>query len=495
MITPSRRTVLGASAAAALAAALAGCSRSSTSDTSESGTAGGSESGGTSGPLQWWDHFQPLEGAMQGVFDTWADAGGGEVERTVYNPNEMGQALQLALGSDQMPAVFSNLTGIPPNALVDQELITPVTLDADAQAATDGRLFEGVHTFGGEVYAVPIFTHQQHSSLSWFDADAYEAAGGDPQATGVSWDDFRAVCRAITDSGQPAWVGTLAFTGRLEEQLVDLAQGAGANLAFNTAGVGAAEVTDAATGEYLYHGDGFLDALEFLKSLITDGVMLPASTSLDALEARARWAAGEAAIFFDGPWNAGVLAGQFPEFLPHVAVTNLPTPDGAGVTARGPSAGQFWQSAASGRPEDVSALFSLLAQPDFAQALALNMDQPPADLSVVAEADVDPVYTRAIEIFSQQCHLAPSPAVRNPGVGAVIAQMEEVRPTLGEIVQGYLGGDIDNARDALSTFSDSLTAERDRALDVVTGEGVEVSLDDWVFADYQLGTDFTPEQY
>lgn len=488
MITPSRRAVLGASAAAAVLAALGACSRSSSSDSTSSPTT-------TSGPLQWWDPFQSLESAMQGMFDAWASTGGGEVERTVYNPNEMGQALQLALGSDQMPAVFSNLTGIPPSALVAQQLIAPVTLDDEADAATAGRLFEGVHTFDGEVYSLPIFSHQQHSTLNWFDREAFEAAGADPDATGISWDDFRAACRAITATGRSGWAGNLAFTGRLQEQLVDLAQGAGQSLAFNTAGVVPAEITDAATGEYVYHGDGFLQALEFLASLIADGVMLPASTSLDALEARARWAAGEAAVFFDGPWNAGVIAGQFPDVLPRIGVTNLPTPDGAGMTARGPSPGQFWHSAASGRADEVSALFSLLARPEFAEALALNMDQPPADLSVVAEADVDPIYRRAIDIFSSQCRLAPSPAVRNPAVGSVIAQMEEVRPTLGEIVQGYLDGDIDDPRASLRAYSDGLTAERDRAIETVSAEGVEVSLDDWVFPDYQLGTDYAVEQY
>ncbi|WP_420115139.1 ABC transporter substrate-binding protein [Pseudactinotalea sp.] len=489
MKSPSRRAVLGASAAA-VAAALAACSRSSTSD----GT--GTTPPAASGALQWWDHFEPLERALQGIFETWADGGGGEVERTVYNPNDMGQALQLALGSEQMPDVFSNLTGIPTPALVARELIAPVTLDSDAQAATSGALFEGVHTFDGAVYSVPLFSHQQHSSLAWFDAEALERAGGDPEATTHTWDDFRRLLAAIGDGGETAgWVWNIAFDGRLQEQLVDLAQGAGQALAFNTASVTPADITDPATGEYVFHADGFLQALEFLQSLVTDGAMLPASTSLDAREARARWAAGEAAVFFDGPWNSGVLSGQFADFLPRVGVTNMPTPDGAGYSARGPSTGQFWQSSTSGHREGVDALFSLLTTPEFARSLAANMDQPPADLSVVADADVDASYTRAIEIFSEWCRLAPSPLVRNPGVGAVIAEMEEIRPTLGEIVQGVIGGDVADPVSALKDYSDALAAERDRAIETVVAAGTEVSLEDWVFTDYELGTDYAAEQY
>ncbi|GAB2599586.1 ABC transporter substrate-binding protein [Pseudactinotalea suaedae] len=490
MHTPSRRMVLGGSAAAVLAA-LAACSRSSTS-----GSSGSTPPPASGGALQWWDHFEPLEGALQGIFDTWSSGADGEVERTVYNPNEMGQALQLALGSDQMPDVFSNLTGIPTPALVARGLISPVTLGADAQASTSASLFEGVHTFDGDVYSVPIFSHQQHSTLAWFDVEQLERAGGDPEAATQTWDEFRRILREIGAGGQTAgWAWNIAFDGRLQEQLVDLAQGAGQALALNTAGVNPADITDPSTGEYVFHGEGFLQALEFLQSLVTDGAMLPASTSLDAREARARWAAGEAAVFFDGPWNSGVLAGQFADFLPRVGVTNMPTPDGAGYSARGPSSGQFWQSSTSGHGEGVSALFSLLATPEFAQALAGNMDQPPADLSVVAGADVDPTYSRAIEIFSDWCRLAPSPLVRNPGVGAVIAEMEEIRPNLGEIVQGCVGGDIDDPQTALKTFSDALAAERDRAIDVVVAAGTEVSLDDWVFTDYELGTDYSADRY
>lgn len=489
MTTPSRRTVLGAGVAAALAAALPGCTRSSSSD-------GGAASASATGPVQWWDHFEPLQSALEGVFAAWAAQGGGQVERTVYNPNDMGQALQLALGSDQMPDVFSNLSGIPTQALVARELITPVTLDASATSATEGSLFEGVHTFDGAIYSVPIFSHQQHSTLTWFDAEELAAVGGDPEAATLTWDEFRRIAREITSAGTMAgWVTNIAFPDRLQEQLVDLAQGAGQSLAFNTSGVSPADVTDTATGDYLFHGDGFLHALEFLASLVSDGVMLPASTSMDAKEARARWAAGEAALFFDGPWNAGVLNGQFPDFLPRVGVANMPTPDGGGYSARGPASGQFWQSSTSGKDEGVGALFSLLTTPEFASALATNMDQPPADLSVVAQADVDPSYSRAIDVFSQWCRLAPSPLVRNPGVGAVIAEMEEIRPSLGEIVQGYLGGDIDDAESALRSYSDSLAAERDRAIEAVTADGTEVSLDDWVFDDYELGRDYTAEQY
>ncbi|APX31694.1 hypothetical protein BH708_01990 [Brachybacterium sp. P6-10-X1] len=484
MVIITRRRLLALTALASATSATA-CSRSSSS-----GDGGAGE--GSSNVL-WWDHFDPLEKALTGLFDDFAADGGAEVERTVYNPNDMGQALQLAQTSDQLPDVFTNLFSVPSAALVADGTVGPVTLDDEAQQAVAEVLFEGIHVFDGQVHSVPIFSHQQHSSLAWMNREMVQAAGHDPDAGALSWDGFRSLCADLVSAGTTSpWITNLAFPDRMGEHLVDLAQAAGQALAH---GGGSAGVTDPATGEYVFHADAFVDSLEFLKSLISDGYMLPASTSLDAREARVRWASGDAAIFFDGPWNAGVVAGEFADFLPVLAVSNVPSPDGKGVTARGPAEGQFWRNAASTHVDAVGGLFSLLTRPEFSAALAANMDQPPTDLDAVSSADVADAYAAAIGIFRKNCFLAPSPVARNAAVGTVIAQMDDVRPNLGEIAQGYLGGDLDDARSALKTYSHAVTAEREKAIDAVTADGTEVSLDDWVFEDYHLGDDYDATKY
>ncbi|WP_114854208.1 ABC transporter substrate-binding protein [Brachybacterium sp. YJGR34] len=486
MATIDRRRLLAlAVLAPTTAATAAACSRSSAPET------GGGDSG-TAG-VTWWDHFDPLENALTGLFDAFAAEGGAAVERTVYNPNDMGQALQLAQTSSQLPDVFTNLFGVPSTSLVADGTVGPVELDDEAQQAVADVLFEGIHLFDGKVHSVPIFSHQQHSTLTWMNREMVEAAGHDPDVRALSWDEFRSLCADLASSGTALpWVTNLAFSDRMGEHLTDLAQAAGQALVYS-AGISGA--TDPATGDYVFHADAFVDSLEFLKSLISDGYMLPASTSLDAREARVRWASGDAAIFLDGPWNAGVVAGQFEDFLPNLAVANLPSPDGEGVTARGPAEGQFWWNAASDQADAVGELFSLLTRPDFSAALAANMDQPPADLDAVSSADVADSYATAIDIFRENCFLAPSPVARNAAVGTVIARMDEVRPNLGEIAQGYLGGDLDDARSALKTYSDALTEERQNAIDAVAAEGTEVSLADWVFEDYRLGDDYDATKY
>ena len=74
---------------------------------------------------------------------------------------------------------------------------------------------------------------------------------------------------------------------------------------------------------------------------------------------------------------------------------------------------------------------------------------------------------------------------------AVQAVQAPISPDLGDIVQGYLGGNIPDLRAALRQLSDAYTADRDNALKkAVADDGAQVSADDWAFPDWQPGTDY-----
>lgn len=479
-----RRFLAGAGGAAVLSAGLTGCTRSSEK----------SASGGGTGTLRWWDHFGPLQKLYDGAFTEYSRSDGGvPVEHTVYNASEMGQALQLAQKSNQMPDVFTNLIGVPDAALVSNGWVRPLQLDDAAKARVDtSTLIEGMHTFDGTLYSLPLFTARQHQTLTWFNRDLVEKAGGDPDRGPATWDEFRTLAKDITRGGTPGWVVGLSFIDRLGSHVLDLAQVAGQQLAF--AGSGLNATTDPATGDYAYDSDAFVSAMEFLKSLVSDGSMLPASTSLDAKSARARWAAGGAGMFFDGPWNSGSIASQFPDFASTVGVGQVPTPDGTFQMSKGPAAGVFWVSKDSALGDQAGELIGRLTTSDFAKGLAEAMDQPPADLDVVASADVAPSYKRAVELLGE-VDIAPSPIGKNTAVATVVASMQDVRPNLGEIAQGYLGGDVDDVRAALTDYTSKLSAERARAIDATVAAGTTVSLQDWIFPRYQPGQDYTAEQY
>lgn len=108
-----RRLFAGGGVAAALASTglLTGCD--------SGGSSTGGASGGAPGHIKWWDQFLPKAELEKKTFATFHADGGPEVDYTVYNPNDMGQAVQLAHQSNQMPDVFT-LAGLNSSAAILQ---------------------------------------------------------------------------------------------------------------------------------------------------------------------------------------------------------------------------------------------------------------------------------------------------------------------------------------------------------------------------------------
>jgi multiple sugar transport system substrate-binding protein len=119
----------------------------------------------------------------------------------------------------------------------------------------------------------------------------------------------------------------------------------------------------------------------------------------------------------------------------------------------------------------------------------------PVDLALVSKANVHPTYKKAAELFGKQIKLRPAPEVRNSGVSEVVAEMKQVEPDLGGIVQGVLSGQLPDARKALTDLDRKLTAERERAIKAVAAKGVKVSADDWAFANWVPGQDYGRDKY
>ena len=444
--------------------------------------------------IRWWDQFQPLEALHRSIWDRYTETHPNvQVEYTVYNPSEMGQALQLAFSSRQMPDVHS-LAGVsvPVPRLVVDGWFTPLARGEEIrQRLPAGSLLDGITVFGGQVYSFPLFSFRQYTSCNWFNRELMEGAGVDPEVGPQTWDEFRQAAAAVTDGGGGqifGWIQGIQFTDRLAVHVDELAQMAGA---LTSGGI------DLTTGQYAHGTDPYVQALEFLVSLQQDGYLFPASSSLDARTARARWATGAAGMFLDGPWNVGVIQGEFSEFLDKVGIAPIPVanPQTPTFVHAVPPVGQLWVSSQSANAPIAEEILLELTTPEYYVGLAERMDQPPLDLTAVDRAEVHPTYRRAVALFQERVRLAPSPVVKNPAVADVLAEMAEVHPNLGEIAQGAFSGDVTDYRAALTEYAGKLSAERERAIGVVQGRGGQVSLDDWVFPNWDPAQDYTDAFY
>ncbi|TDE14281.1 ABC transporter substrate-binding protein [Jiangella asiatica] len=476
----NRRQFLVSSGLAAAGLGLGAC-----------GNDGASRSGDSPGVLKWWDPRQPVADIQREIFAEFAESDGGlQVDYTVYNPAEMGEALQLAKQSGQMPDVFTIFgLDLNPGGLVDEGWFTPIKLDDDVRAGIpEGILLEGINVFDGEVYGLPVNDFRGLNILTWFNRELYEQAGLDPENPPVTYDDIRAATRKIRGLGDDlyGWVAPIKETGRMGQHIEELAQAAGAP---TLGGV------DLRTGEYQFHSQYHLDALEWWLAMSQDGVLFPASTSLDARQARARWVTGQSAIFFDAQFNMAEVVLNFADFESKVALGPLavPEPSENVVVSKGPvhAGATHWIAAESEHVDEASALISWFGKKEIQARIVEGMNAVPLFPEVVETADVHPLFKKAVEIIFEHVFLAPNPVVRNPDVAVAQAQMKPIDPDFGSIVAGTLTGDVTDYKAALEKLSSDTTAERDRAIEEARKQGAQVSVDDWAFPDWASGQNYT----
>lgn len=480
-----RRSFISLSGTLLAAGALAGCN-----------TAPGSGAGaGTSGKrgaqgISFWSHSPNLEPLNKRTITAFQKSPGGvPVAYGYHETAKMGQALQLAKQSGQLPDVATNVgLSLPAPALVKEGWFQPAQLTPEATAYLDEHttLVEGIHTFDGKVYTFPGFSTKQYFTINWFNKELVEKAGLDPSAPPETYDDFRAACQSVqkVQKGVSGWVANLGQAGRLGEQIHFLAQAAGFE---------GENGFDFRTGQAAFDSDPYITAIEFLLSLQKDKLLMPGSINLIDNQARSRWAAGAAGYFFDGPWCPGVVKSDLAAFSDKLGSGPMIRPDkGTPVSVyRGPQGGLAWVTGSSKDPEGAGRFLSTFASNEYAEGIAEGMGQPPVDLSAVDRVDVHPAYKQAMSWFAEDCFVAPTAVAKNAEVAAVLAQEKDIAPGLPEIVQGAFSGDVKDVRKELKVYNDKRSAERERALKVATSKGAKVSLDDFAFPDWKPRTDYT----
>lgn len=473
----TRRSLLGASLLA-VAGAATGCGNSSSTKT-------GSASAGTTGTLDWWDHFS----SFQHLNDDWAKSESPtlktNITHTYYDASKAPQAFQLAHQADKMPDVYSNVIGLPLPALVSGKWVHELTLPADVKSKLPKDAFtEGITQLGGKLYGFPLFSFRQSSTLVWVNKDHFTKAGLDPNNVPTDYQSFKEALEKLKSAGvQPLTLAIGADGGRIRDQVDDMAQ---------TAGFPGYQGLQFATGEYAYHHEAYVTVIEFLKELNDAKLIMPGSNNFGVVDARTRFASGAVGVFIDGIWCAGGSKALSPAIVDKLASGKVLVPS-SGMDAwcyRGRPSSGYFVSANSKNPDAAGQLIASFMSDDYQTGMIEAMDQPPLNLDLVASSKAIDAYKKGVEYCKTNVFQMPQAIVKNPAQASVDALRKPITPHVGNIVQGYLGGSIKDLKSELKKLSDATSADRAKALQKAKAAGAKVSEADYAFSDWKPGQDY-----
>ncbi len=407
------------------------------------------------------------------------------------------QLLTVSIQNNTLPDVFQLSPNVPGPQMVSQGLVAALddvipNFEEWKAGFPPNTFFEGINVFDGVTYTFPITSNQWLTNALLYNVAIVEEAGYDPAAAPLSWDEFREAARKITEQGQGQYYGFLIggqqtnTLGQIISQFAELAGARGGDLNWET-------------GEYNFASDEYVAAVELLLAINDDGSIFPGSMQLSNSAAREQFPTGIAGLFLQGQWNIPQWSVRNPDFVFDVGFQPLADPETEMKLTYGPGgANQRWVSAGTELPEVAGDILHFLGTPE--GQVAWGVHTQGADPPLFAEAReaagaTDPRMQRVNALTDQWMALAPDPAVRNPGVAQVRLELKPVTPTLGELVQGLLVGQVSDAKAALQDLQDRSNAELDRAITAAQDKGAEVSRDDWVFPNWDPTQDYSEEKY
>lgn len=406
------------------------------------------------------------------------------------------QVLQIALQNDTAPDAFQLPSGSTGPQMVSAGY--PAPLDDAVPNFSEwistfppNTFFDGIHLFDGKTYTFPITGDGAMVAALLFNSTYMTEAGFDPASKALTWDEFREAARKITETGAGEYYG-LMLEGKQPERLAilisTLAELAGAPGGdFNWA-----------TGDFNFISDEFLAAIDLVLAIKQDGSLFPGSLQLNASQAREQIPQGVAGILLQGHWNVPQWIQAFPDFTFDVGSPPIPADGQVGHLSYAPGGTNHrFLSVRSEHPEIIGDMFALLGSPEgsYGWDVYTGGTEPLIFPEVRQGLERDPRVERVNALGESLMRLGPSPVVRNPAQGAVALERRPLTPNFGEVIQGLISGQLNDAQAAMRDLQDRANAELDAAIKAAQDKGAEVSRDDWAFANWDPASDYTQEMY
>ncbi len=410
---------------------------------------------------------------------------------------EINKLVPLGVQNGNAPDVFQIPQGFTNGQAVGQGWVQPLdtVIPNFAQWKAGfpaGTFVNGITTFNGKTYTIPLSSNRVYGTLLLYNVDYLKQAGIDPQAKPMTWDEYRAAAKKLTQQGGGKYYGVIFEGAQTSNWGLDVR-----NLARMAGAVGNDEDINWKTGEYNYLTDQYLAAIDLLLGLKADGSVFPGSLSLNAQQARAQFPHGVAGMMLQGPWNIEQWKAGNPDFNFDVASVPVPNTGTPMPLTYGPGgANQLWVYAKTRYTAIAGDLLSYLGTEQGQETyVTLSGGEPAIFPKANQIPTVDPRVRKVNALFEHQMRLGPSPDARNPDVEKVNLEHKTVTPDFGTVVQGIYTGQLSDPRKAMQDLKDRADKELDRAIKAAQAKGAKISRDDFVFANWDPTKDYTDADY
>ncbi|MGV9375642.1 extracellular solute-binding protein [Nonomuraea sp. NPDC003707] len=479
----SRRQLLGAAVATGGAAFLAGCGDSRQNAAPAQGTT-----------LAYWDWYVSQAPWVDNEIKLFQQANGKTtIKKTTQVTDKYLDLVALAFRSGTAPDVLLLPTKPKLETHVGEGWLMPL----DKWATPEWRsrfpansFVEGVNIFGGKVYSAPFSGLAPALQLYIHNGVFKEAGLTNPDGSVLipkTWDDITRAAEAITSKsgGKVFGIGFgNAQKGALPWLIELFCRGAGSP--------GGTQSVDYRTGKWTYGTDrNYADFLALLLDWKSRGFIYPNSMSISDEQARAFFSKGRFGMIVGGVWNqAPWEEAGFKDY----SLMTLPSPTGTpqGFFYGAPGSYLMGISAKARNPDQAWAWLDWFYSP----AAGKRWVQGGYGLSVYPENN-DPAGVTS-PTFKQYVAMAntalvgPVPAIRNPEIAKV--EVAPVQPDLPDVAAGIYTGQLKDTPKALKELEDRLNGALGEAVSKARGQGLKVSMDDYVFADWDIAKPYTTKR-
>ena len=404
--------------------------------------------------------------------------------------NAYREALTLSFESGNAPDVFLRRHSV--DQMVENKWIQPLTpwITDDWLARFPANSFiETRNMWQGEIYSFLTFA-KSFPYILYINEELFEKAGlVDDQGNVLvpqTWGDVRSMAKQVTDAGDGEFygIGLSVKDSRAMSWWFDLTMLAGAP---------GSPGFDYHSGQYAFGTHpAYGQIIDLLLGMQEDGSVYPFEGTLDDSNIYTFFGQGKYAMFMSGSYQVANLRRDYPEFT-NYQIIPLPVPDDGrtGGLATIPTS-HFFMTAQSQHPDEAWLWMDWVSSRGFHERMVSN------GIGFSIYPDYNNEQTIPDSHMLQAYNATTAYVVYEPFPPAVTPQTalvspESVVPDVGDVIIGIYTGQIEDWQGALEDLDAKKQAALETAIQEAQGNGIDVSIDNYIFPDWDPMQDYSPQ--